>query len=109
MSHQDVMMDAAAWDWVDKFYLLGADARHSDASPALGDWHGLPPLQLHVSDKEVLLDSMRSTAERARRAGVQVSITEWAGMPHSFAFMDMLPEARQCRDQIVAFTRQQLR
>ena len=65
-------------------YLAGADPKHRWASPLYADLSGLPPVQIHVGDDEVLLDdSLRYTA-RAAAAGVDARVEVWMGMPHGF-------------------------
>jgi monoterpene epsilon-lactone hydrolase len=63
-------------------YLHGADARDPLASPPYGDLAGRPPVQINVGDAEVLLDDARQYVERAVRAGVDVALHVWEGMPH---------------------------
>ncbi len=54
------------------------------ASPALGDFTGLPPLLVHAGAVEALLDDSRRLAERADRAGVRVSLEVAEDMIHAF-------------------------
>jgi monoterpene epsilon-lactone hydrolase len=73
-----------------------ADPRHPLASPLHGDLHGLPPLLLQVGDRETGLDDSVMFAERARAAGVPVTLEVWDGMIHVFQqFAAELPEAQQ--------------
>ncbi|HEY4182685.1 MAG TPA: alpha/beta hydrolase [Kofleriaceae bacterium] len=65
-------------------YLGGHDARDPRASPLHGDLTGLPPIQLHVGDSEVLLDDSLRYATRARAEGVDATVHIWDGMPHVF-------------------------
>jgi epsilon-lactone hydrolase len=65
-------------------YLNGADAREPLASPLFGQVAGLPPIQINVGDAEVLLDDARRYAKVAARAGVDVTLHVWEGMPHVF-------------------------
>ncbi|HEX8732564.1 MAG TPA: alpha/beta hydrolase, partial [Ktedonobacterales bacterium] len=83
-------------------YLAGADPRTPLASPLFADLHGLPPLLVHVGDAETLLDDSRSLAQRARDAGVEVTLHIWPGMFHVFPiFPALLPEARAAADEMV--------
>lgn len=66
-------------------YLRGHDPRDPLASPLYGDLAGRPPIQLHIGTSEILLDDARRYAERARSAGVEVSLHIWEGMTHVFA------------------------
>lgn len=79
-------------DW----YADGADMRQPTVSPLHGDFTGIPPLLLQVGGAEVLLDDTLRVAERAKAAGVDVTLEVWDDMPHVFqAFTGMLPEADQ--------------
>jgi acetyl esterase/lipase len=70
------------------------DLTHPYVSPLYGDLHGLPPLLLHVSDAEILLDDARRVAEKARAAGVDVTLEIVEGVPHVWhLFSELLPEA----------------
>jgi acetyl esterase/lipase len=65
------------------------------ASPLYADLHGLPPLLIHVGEDETLLDDSRRLAERARSAGVDVTIREWPRVPHVWQlFHRYVPEGR---------------
>jgi acetyl esterase/lipase len=75
-------------------------------SPLYGDFRGLPPLLLHVGDEEVLLDDWTRVAEKAKQAGVDVTLEVWPEMPHVWhAFAPFLPEATRAIERIGAFVR----
>jgi acetyl esterase/lipase len=77
-------------------YLAGADPRLPLASPALGDFAGLPPLLVQVGAEETLLDDSRRIAERARAAGVRVELSIWPAVPHVWPlFHRLIPEGRR--------------
>jgi len=85
-------------------YLGGADAKTPLASPLFADLAGLPPLLVQVGTAETLLDDSTRLAERARAAGVAVSLDVWDDMVHVWhAFAFLLPEARQAIERIGAF------
>lgn len=84
-------------------YLAGADPHNPLASPLFADLRGLPPLLIHVGDCEVLLDDSRKLAERARQAGVAVTLRVWDGMFHAFPIFTFLPEAREAVDEMAEF------
>lgn len=87
-----------------RLYAGGADLRAPLVSPLAGDLTGLPPLFLHVSDSEILLDDTRRLAARARAAGVHVDLQVWHHLPHVFhLFARVLPEGRQGIDAMGAF------
>jgi monoterpene epsilon-lactone hydrolase len=85
-------------------YLAGQDPRTPLAAPLYANLSGLPPLLIQVGTAEVLLDDSTRLAERARKAGVNVTLEPWEGMIHGWhIFAMMLPEARQAIDRIGAF------
>jgi acetyl esterase/lipase len=90
-----------------RFYLGAADGRLPLASPVYADLHGLPPLLIHAGDDEILLDDSTRLAERARAAGVEVTLDVWDGMWHVWhAFAFMLPEGEQAIEEIGSFIRE---
>lgn len=89
-----------------ELYLAGEPATNPLASPLHGDLWGLPPLLLHVSDSEVLLDDSVRLAEKARAAGVSVQLKVWRGLPHIWqGFVPFVPEATQSLREVAAFLR----
>jgi monoterpene epsilon-lactone hydrolase len=76
-------------------------------SPLYGDFHGLPPMLIQVGDAEVLLDDSTRVAEKAKAAGVDVTIEVWDEMIHVFQiFAPTLPEGQQAIDRIGEFVKQ---
>ena len=65
-------------------YLRTQDASVPLASPLQGTLTGLPPIQLHVGTREVLLDDTLRYFARAREAGVDATAHVWEGMTHVF-------------------------
>jgi len=103
-SRRDAMFNAEMLRRAPPSYLGDADPRDPLASPVFADLRGLPPLLIHVGEREVLLDDSRRLAERARAAGVQVSISVWPAVPHVWQLAQALvPEARQSMRQAAAF------
>lgn len=92
-----------------RVYLNGADPRHPLASPMYADLRGLPPLFLVVSAHETLLDDTLRLAERAKAAGVDVTVEQWPGMIHDWPlFPELIPEGRKTLDQIGAWLHRRL-
>jgi len=90
-------------------YLGGADPRTPLASPIHADLRGLPPLLIQVGGAEELLDDSTVLAEKARAAGVDVTLEEWDDMIHVWhGFATALPEARQAIDRIGEFVKEKL-
>lgn len=76
------------------------------ASPLHGDLSGLPPLLIQVGSRETLLDDSVRIAERARQAGVPVTLDIWQGQIHVFqVFCPRLDEGVQALEQLGTFIR----
>jgi epsilon-lactone hydrolase len=87
-------------------YLAGQNPRSPLAAPLYADLHGLPPLLIHVGDAEALLDDSKRLAERAKAAGVDVTLEVWPEMPHVWhLFAHFLPEGQQAIDRAGEFVR----
>jgi acetyl esterase/lipase len=90
-------------------YVNGADLRHPLVSPLYSDLRGLPPLLIHVGGDEIMLDDSTRLAERAKVAGVEVTLDIWEGMWHNWhAFAPQLPEGLQAIERVGQFIRQKL-
>jgi epsilon-lactone hydrolase len=92
---RDAMFHAPGTGEGAAFYLGGADARTKLASPLYADLHGLPPLLIHVGDREILRDDSTRLAKKARAAGVCVEEKIWPVVPHVWQLAAFVPEARQ--------------
>jgi acetyl esterase/lipase len=90
-------------------YLGDADLRTPLAAPLYADLTGLPPLLIHVGTAETLLDDSTRLAERAKAAGVDVTLEPWDDMIHVWQFFAaMLPEGQQAIDRIGDFIREHI-
>jgi len=102
----DPMVQSEGIQTMAKAYLGDKDPRTPLASPLYADLRGLPPMLIHVGTAEVLLDDSTRLAERARAAGVDVSLEPWEDMIHVWHyFASMLPEGRQAIERIGEFVR----
>jgi acetyl esterase/lipase len=98
---RDPMVAAGMLFNLAKAYVGDADPRTPLASPLHGDYHGLPPMLMHVGDAEILLDDTTRVAEKAKAAGVKVDLEVWDDMVHVWhVFAKILPEAQQAIDRI---------
>jgi len=89
-----------------KHYLAGQNARSPLAAPLYADLAGLPPLLIQVGTAETLLDDSTRIAERARKAGMKVTLEPWENMIHVFqVFAPMLDEGQQAIEKIGEFVR----
>jgi acetyl esterase/lipase len=90
-------------------YLAGADPRTPLAAPLYADPKGMPPLLIQVGRAEVLMDDSIRFAERAKAAGVDVTLEVWDEMIHVWQIMAaLLPEGQQAIERIGAFIRERL-
>ena len=90
-------------------YANGKDLRHPLISPLYADMQGLPPLLIHVGSDEIMLDDSRRVAERAKAAGVEVTLEVWEGLWHVFhAFAYRLAEGKEAIEKIGQFIRKRL-
>lgn len=103
----DPMVTIASLHRMAGAYLAGGDARHPLASPIFAELAGLPPLLIQVGTAEILLTDATVFAQRARAAGVEVTLEVEPGAPHVWHhFLPMLPEAVAAVERIAAFLRQ---
>jgi len=73
-------------------------------SPLYGDLAGLPPLLIYVGGDELMRDDSTRLAEKAKIAGVDVTLRVGAGMFHCYpACAPFFPEATQALAEICAF------
>ena len=104
----DVMFDPQALPQAAQFYLAGRPANTPLASPLFADLQGLPPLMIHASEHEVLLDDSTRLHAKAQQHGVQSELHLKPKMPHVWPTMVLLPEARDSLKHTVAFMRRVL-
>ena len=105
-AHLDPMVQKDHLLRMAKLYLGDLHPRTPLASPLYADLSGLPPLLIQVGTAETLLDDATRIAERARKAGVEVTLDVWDDMIHVFqAFAPMLPEGQQAIEQIGEYLR----
>ncbi len=75
-------------------------------SPIFADFHNFPPLLIQVSGDEVLLDDAIALAEKAKSAGVDVSLKVWGGLWHVWQVVgDAIPESKMAFEEIGQFVR----
>jgi acetyl esterase/lipase len=90
-------------------YLGDGDRRNPLASPLYGDMRGLPPLLIQVGESETLLDDSVRLADKAKAAGVEVTLDVWDEMTHLWQLMAaMVPEGQHAIDRIGEWVREKL-
>lgn len=73
-------------------------------SPLYGDLTGLPPLHITAGSEEILLDDAIRFAEKAKQAGVEVTLIVGEGMCHCYpAFSGVFKEATETMKEITRF------
>ena len=78
-------------------------------SPLYGNLEGLPPIHMSVGTNEILLDDTLAYAEKAKKAGVPVTLEIGEGMCHCYpVFGNMFKESKQTMNNICDFIRTQL-
>ncbi len=93
--------------WAAAYAGEGGDPAHIGLSPLFADLTGLPPLLVEVGTAEVLLDDARRVAERARAAGVDVTVYEGEDLIHVWHFFaGAMPEADEGIARVAAFVRE---
>lgn len=92
--------------WWAEAYLAGADPRSPLISPLYADLTDLPPILIQVSTSEMLYDDSTRFVERARAAGIDVTLQTWDDTLHVFqAFR--LPESKEAMTKISEFVQKQ--
>ncbi|MBL0017723.1 MAG: alpha/beta hydrolase [Bacteroidetes bacterium] len=81
---------------------------HLLVSPLYADLTGLPPMLLQMSDTEVLVDEDLELAERAKAAGIDVTLQVSEGLMHVWhIYWRYLDQAKEAITKIVAFVGEQ--
>jgi epsilon-lactone hydrolase len=87
-----------------KYYVGDNDPSLPWISPLYGDLHGLPPLLIYVGTAEGLYAGSVQFAEKAKKAGVDVTLHVGEGMVHCYPLLaPLFPEATQAMADICAF------
>jgi len=93
-----------------KYYVGENDTRHPWISPLFGDLHKLPPLFISVGTNETMLDDSTHFAEKAKAAGVDVTLRIGDEMIHCYPLLaPLFPEANQALNEICVFIKQYLK
>ncbi len=91
------------------YYAGSADLRDPLISPVFADFKGFPPLLILVDRGEILLDDARTIAERAKAAGVQVTLSVWDELWHVWPIVgDLVPESGMAFDEMARFLGEKL-
>ncbi len=89
-----------------RHYVGDSDPELPWISPLYGDLRGLPPTLIYVGGDETLLDDSVCFAEKAKGAGVDVTLRVGEGLFHCYPVCaPLFPEATQAMNEICAFIR----
>ncbi len=106
-AHLDPMVTCEMIQMMGQIYLGGKDPRTPLAAPLHADLTGLPPMLIQVGTAETLYDDATRLAERARAAGVTVTLEPWDEMIHVWQiFARELPEGQAAIERIGEFVRE---
>ena len=93
---RDAMLSYDTIQTMAKIYLRDHPRDDPRASPLHGDFTGLPPLLLTVSDQECLRDDAYAVAAKARSQGVRVEMLTRPDLPHAWPVLNaLIGEARE--------------
>jgi monoterpene epsilon-lactone hydrolase len=97
------------WTAFSKHYVGDHDPGLPWISPLYGNLRGLPPIMIYVGGDEILRDDSVRFAEKAKGAGVDVTLRVGEGLFHCFPVCaPLFPEATQAMDEICAFIKMRL-
>lgn len=92
------------------FYAGAEDPRQPYVSPVFADYDNFPPLLVQAGTEERYCDDAIAVAERAERAGAQVSFRLFEGMGHSFHICgSRLQESAEALAEIACFIHKHIR
>ena len=90
--------------WWNECYLAGADPFSPEVSPLYADLTNLPPMLIQVSTSEMLYDDARRFVEKAKKAGVDITLQTWDDTIHEFQNYDV-PESTEAFLKASEFTK----
>lgn len=87
-------------------YANGIPLDDPRVSPLYADYENMPPMLIHVGDKEVLLSDSQNLHKRAIMHGVKSHIKIWKNAPHVFQlFAGLAPQSSQSLKEIALFAK----
>lgn len=87
-----------------RYYVGEANPENPWISPIFGNFIGLPPVMLFVGSDELLLDDSVRYAQKAKEAGVDITLHIGNGLFHCYpACSPMFPEAKIAMEEIKKF------
>ena len=90
-------------------YVAENDPKNPYISPLYADLQDLPPLLIHVGTAEIIQDDSVRFAEKAKKAGVEVTLDVFSDMIHVFqAFASWAPEGQEAIEKIGKYIQDKL-
>ena len=90
-------------------YFQGHEPTDPLVSPLFGDLAGLPPLFVTATQGESLLSDTTRLAERAEKAGVDVTLRVVEDSVHVYTIFPFLPETKSTMEEVAAWAQRKLR
>lgn len=98
-----------AWTIFSNYYTGDNDPALPLISPLYGELTGLPPLFITVGEYEVLYDDAVKFAEKAKSAGVDVTLKIGEKMVHCYPLLPpFIPEARKEMEEMCGFIKSRM-
>lgn len=108
-SERDVMFSKEVFAKGAQIYYGDASPNDPLVSPVFGDLRGLPPILVHASKDECLLDDSTRLDAKARVLGADLKLELFDGLPHVWhVFCGQFPEADRDALSLALFLRAQL-
>ena len=105
----DPMIDGSRIPAAGRVYAGETPLDHPGVSPLFADLHGLPSMLIQTGVDEVLLSDSTRLAEKARAAGVDVTLDLADGMWHVYqGFARFVPEATDALHRAAVFIRSRI-
>ncbi|MBY9010676.1 MAG: alpha/beta hydrolase [Candidatus Lokiarchaeota archaeon] len=103
--YTDLILGDLGYIWWINAHIVDADPYDASISPLYADLKGLPPILIQVSTSEMLFDDSRMFYERAREAGVDVTLQTWDDTLHVFQNKPQLPETKEAMEEVRDFVK----
>jgi acetyl esterase/lipase len=84
-------------------YLAGTDPKTPYVSPVFADLRRLPPMLIHVGEREMLREDSIRVARNAAASGVAADLRIYPVVPHVWQLAQFVPEARASMRDLAAF------
>jgi epsilon-lactone hydrolase len=100
----DPTVNLAGLNLMAKAFLNGTPKSDPDASPVFADVRGLPPILVHIGEREVMLSDAMQLAAHLAENRVRVTLEVWPDMFHVWhLFAAVLPEGMKALENAATF------